>query len=268
MSDMYKRTKNDPRLTKARKPLTHGFFQRIQAVFLRRGTNPWKVNLTKKSIPWARILAPILIVSIPLSVLLVVDNGVMRLPDLYKYHFLSSEILSERMVAADEDDVAQLMSDYLLHQTNQFQMKEDLDYMPADVFTKADGKMFQGLRSLLDIQAIVGICMLLLTIVLIVFILRKKERDLLLQSFYYSLPIFALIKIIEIAMMMFGPIRNWVFGIPTIEGAATEDLVPALLDSAFFRTLAIAEMALSLVLLAVIYYIILNLSGRKVTFRR
>jgi len=117
---MYRRIKNDPRLTKERKPMTRGFIQRIKAFFVRRSTNPWKVNLTKKSVPWARILAPILIVSIPLIVIMTVDNTLMRLPDLYKYHFLSSEILSERMVAADEAAVSQLMSDYLLHKTNLF----------------------------------------------------------------------------------------------------------------------------------------------------
>lgn len=265
---MYKRTKNDPRLTRDKKPLTGGFFNRIKAFFLRRSTNPWKVNLTKKSVPWARILAPILIATIPLTVILTVDNGVMRLPDLYKYHFLSSEVLGKQMVSADEDAVAQLMSDYLLHKTDRFQMKENLEYMPADLFTKADGNMMHSLRFLLDIQGIIGLCMLLITVLLIIFILRKKEKDLLLQSFYYSLPVFAGIKIIEIALMLFGPIRNRVFGIPTLDGTGSEDLVPALLDAAFFRFLALVEVGLSLVLLALVYYIILNLSGRKTTFRR
>jgi len=268
MSNMYRRIKNDPRLTKTRQPLIRGFFGRIKDFFVRRGTDPWKVNLTKKSVPWARILAPILIISIPLFVIMAVDNSLMRLPDVYKYHFLSSEILNERMVAADEDDVAKLMSDFLIHKTDKFQMKEDLEYMPADLFTKADGTMIRNLRSLLDIQAIVGICMLLLTVLLIIFIIRKKERDLLLQSFYYSLPVFALIKIIEVAIMMFGPLRNRVFGIPSVDPSGSEDLLPALLDSTFFRSLAIAESVISLVLLGVVYYIILNLSGRKTTFRR
>lgn len=268
MSNMYKRIKNDPRLTKNRQPLISGFFKRIRTYFVHRGTDPWRVTLTKKSIPWTRILAPILILTIPLFVIITVDNALLRLPDLYEYHFLSSEILSERMVAADEDDVSQLMSDFLLHKTDQFQMKEDLEYMPADVFTKSDETMIQALRSLLDTQAIVGLVMLLITVLLITFLLRQKEKDLLLRTYYYSLPIFVLMKIIEVALMLFEPLRNRVFGIPTVETAGAEDLIPALLDSAFFRTLAIAESALSLVLLGVIYYIILTIAGRKTTFRR
>jgi hypothetical protein len=265
---MYRRIKNDPRLTKNRQLLIPGFFGRIKNFFLHRGTNPWKANLTKKSIPWARILAPILLISIPLFVIMAVDNSLMRLPDVYKYHFLSSEILNERMVAASEDDVAQLMSDFLMHKTDKFQMKEDLEYMPADVFTKSDGAMIRGLRSMLDVQAIVGLGMLLLTVLMVIYIIRQKERDLLLQSFYYSLPVFALIKIIEITIMVFSPLRNRVFGIPSNNSAASEDLIPALLDNSFFRSLAIAESVLSLILLGVVYYIILNLSGRKTTFRR
>jgi hypothetical protein len=268
MSNMYKRTKNDPRLTKKRNPVTRGLFQRIQDIFLSRGTNPWKVNLTKRRIPWARILAPVLIVSIPLFVLLTVDNALMRLPDVYKYHLLSNNILGERMVAADETKVAQLMSDYLVHKTDQFQMKEDLAYMPADVFTKADGKMMEHLRAILDMQALVALSMLLLTILLIVFLVRQKERDLLLQSFYFSLPAFALMKIIDGALMMFGPLRIRVFGIPAPSTNGKGDLLPALLNGSFFSLLTIAEVAVSLVALGLIYYIILNLTGRKTTFGR
>jgi cbb3-type cytochrome oxidase subunit 3 len=265
---MYKRTKNDPRLTKNRQPLIRGFFTGIKDFFVRRGTDPWRVNLTKKSVPWSRILAPVLLVTIPLFVIMVADNTILRLSDLYKYHFLSSEILGEKMVAVDEDDVSQLMSDYFLHKTDRFQIKEDLEYMPADVFTKADGTMIRELRSLLDAQAIVGLFMLLVTVLLIIFLLRQKERDLLLQSFYYSLPVFALMKIIEVALMLFGPLRNRVFGIPTVEAANADDLIPALLDNSFFQSLVVAESALSLIFLGVIYYIILNLAGRKTTFRR
>ncbi len=235
---------------------------------MRRSTNPWRVNLTKKRIPWTRILAPILLITIPLFVIMAVDNTLLRLPDVYKYHFLSSEILGDRMVAADEDDVSQLMSDYLLHKTDQFQMKEDLEYMPSDVFTKADGTMMQTLRTLLDTQAIIGLFMLLVTIILIVFILRHKEKDLLLHSFYYSLPIFVLMKIMEVVLMVFGSLRYRVFGIPPVEMANLEDLIPALLDNGFFQSLAIAEFVLSVVVLGVVYFIILNLAGRKTTFRR
>ena len=268
MSNMYKRTKNDPRLTKGRKGLKGGFFSKIGAFFFRRGTNPWKVNLTKKSIPWARILAPVLIATIPFTVLLTVDNAVMRLPDLYAYHFLSSEILSERMVAADEDAVAQLISDYVLHKTDKFQMKEDLEYMPADLFTKEDGAMMESLRSLLDWQAVAGLCTLLVSILLIVYIIRKKEKDLLLQSFYYSLPVFLGIKIIDAALVMFGPLRTRVFGIPAVSESGDVNLIPALLDGSFFRLLAGVETLLSIVVLGLVYYIILNLAGRKTTFRR
>jgi hypothetical protein len=265
---MYKRIKNDPRLTKGRKPLTPGLFRRFKTGLLNRGTNPWKVNLTKKSIPWAKILAPFLIVAIPLLVIMTVDNGLMRLPDMYKYHLLSNDILGERMVSADEDEVAQLMSDYLLHKTDRFQMKEDLEYMPAEVFTKADGEMMESLRSLLDVQAIIGVVTLLLAALLIIFIVKKKERDLLLQSFYYSLPAFVIMEAIGIGLMMFGTTRFRVFGIPAADAANAEDMIPAILDTAFFRFLAMAEIVGSLVLLGLIYYLILNLSGRKTTFRR
>lgn len=268
MTNMYKRTKNDPRLTKNRQPLIRRFLKRIEDYFVRRSTDPWRVSLTKRSIPWTRILAPILFISIPLFVIMTVDNTLLRLPDLYKYHFLSSEVLRDRMVAAEENDVSQLISDYLIHKTDQFQMKEDLEYLPADLFTKADGSMMQGLRSLLDTQAIVGVVMLLITVLLIIFMIRQKERDLLLKSFYYTLPIFALIKIIEVALMVFGPLRNRVFGIPSMETSNPEDLIPALLDNSFFRSLAIAESVMSLIFMGVVYFIILNLAGRKTTFRR
>ena len=115
---------------------------------------------------------------------------------------------------------------------------------------------------------IVGAAILLLTVILVIIIIKMKERDLLLQSFYYSLPAFVIMKAVGLGLMMFGEARFRVFGIPASDVAGTEDLIPAILDGAFFRFLAIAEIAWSLVMLGLIYYLILNLSGRKTTFRR
>ncbi len=266
MSNMYKRIKNDPRLTKKKESKVAGFFARLKGLLKHRGRNPWKINLNKKRTPWTQILAPILIITIPVCVMMITDNTLMRLPDLYKYHLLSSEILSERMITADENKVAQLISDYMLHKTGKFQMKEDLEYMPDDLFTTSDGQMMHHIRDLVDIELMVGFLSLIVTIAIITYLVRRREKDLLLKSFYLCLPIFVIMQIVDVFVLMFRPIRNRVFGIPKADDAV--NLLPALLNHSYFRLLTLAEVALSVLLLGLIYYLVLNLSGRKSMFRR
>lgn len=266
MSNMYKRIKNDPRLTKKKESKVAGFFARLKGLLKHRGRNPWKISLSKKRTPLTQLLAPILIITIPVCVIMATDNTLMRLPDLYKYHLLSSKILSERMITADEDKVAQLISDYMVHKTNKFQMKEDLDYMPDDLFTIADGQMMHQIRDLVDIELMLGLFSLVVTIAIITYLVRRREKDLLLKSFYLCLPVFVIMQIADVFVLLFRPIRNRVFSIPTSDDAV--NLLPALLNYSYFKLLTLAEVALSILLLGLIYYLVLNLSGRKSMFRR
>lgn len=266
MANMYKRTKNDPRITKKRNRPASDFFADVKNFIAHRGRNPWKVNLTKKSTPWARILAPILIIAIPLFVMMAASNTLMRLPDLYKYHLLSSEVLSARMISADETDVSELMSNYMMHKTDSFQMKENLDYMPDNLFTGADGTMMAGIRNITDLQLILGLVTMLMAVVVIVYLLRKRERDLLMHRFYFCLPVFVFLQIANAVILMVGPVRNRVYGI--IQDKGNDNLLPAILDGSYFRLLFLVELILSLVFLGLIYYLVLNLSGRKTTFGR
>jgi len=266
MANMYKRIKNDPRITKKRTHPASESILGIKNFVAHRGRNPWRVNLTKKRTPWARILAPILIVAIPVLVMMAASNTLMRLPDVYKYHLLSSEVLSERMISADETDVSKLISNYMVHKTDTFQMKENLDYMPDNLFTKADGDIMFGIRRMTDLQLVLGLAMMVLAAAVIVYLVRKREKDILLRDFYLCLPVYAFLQIANAVILLFSPIRNRVFGIVADKGDG--NLLPAILDGSYFRLLVLTELVLSLVFLGLIYYLVLNLSGRKTTFGR
>lgn len=267
MSNMYKRIKNDPRITPAR-GISRGAsraLSRKPGAFRRK--NPWKVNLTKKAFPWHRLVLPVLVLFLPVFILLTADNLVFRLPDLYNYHMLNTEILNEKMIAADEKDVAQTISGYMTHRTDEFQMKEDLAYLPEDIFTAEDGRMASRMRQALDVKGILGVFALIVSVACAAVLLRLRERDLILRGFYYALPVFLAVGLLNGAGLLLAGPRGVLYGIPPVtEGGS--DLLPVLLDDRFFGLSALAGGGISLVLLGLVYYGILMISGRKTTFRR
>ena len=267
MSNMYKRTKNDPRITRSRKAPFASLGAFVKNLGPGRRKNPWKVNLTKKAFPWHKAAVPVLVFFLPIFVLLAADNLVFRLPDMYNYHMLDTEILNEKMVSAGEGDVARMISGYMTHRTDEFQMKEDLEYLPDDLFTKADGEMAARMRQALDIKGLLAAAAMVFAAACIAVLWKLKERDRILRAFYYSLPVFLVFGIINAAGLLLGSLRSGIYGIlPAAEGGA--DLLPAILDGGFFRLSVLAGGGISLVLLGLVYYAVFMISGRKMTFRR
>lgn len=267
MSNMYKRIKNDPRITPSRKDPAASLRAFARKLGPGRRKNPWKVNLTKKAFPWHRLVLPILVFFLPLFVLLAADNLVFRLPDMYNYHMLNTEILNEKMISASEGDVAQMISGYMTHRTDEFQMKEDLAYLPDNLFTQADAKMAARMRQALDIKGMLAFAAMAVSAACVAALLKLKERDLILRAFYYSLPVYVVFGIINGAGLLQGGLRAGIYGIlPAADEGA--DLLPVILDGGFFGLSVLAGGGISLVLLGLVYYAVYMISGRKVTFRR
>jgi hypothetical protein len=264
---MYKRTKNDPRITQSRKAPFSSLRAFAKNLGPGRRKNPWKVNLTKKAFPWHKLAVPVLVFFLPLFVLLAADNLVFRLPDMYNYHMLDTEILNEKMISAGEEDVARMISGYMTHRTDEFQMKEDLEYLPDNLFTEADGAMAARMRQALDIKGLLAAAAMALSVACGAVLWKLKERDWILRAFYYSLPVFLVFGIINGAGLLLGGLRSGIYGIlPAVEGGA--DLLPAILDKGFFGLSVLAGGGISLVFLGLVYYAVFMISGRKVTFRR
>lgn len=268
MATMFKRTKNDPRITPARKNRNASFIRNARRRISGGGRSPWKVNLTKKAIPWHRLILPILALAIPVFVVLAANNLVLRLPDLYNYHFLNTRILDERMVSADEGDVANLVSEYLTGRTDRFQMKEDLEYLPAELFTEADGEMMARYKAALDIEAASAAVCLILSAALIGMLIRIKKRDLILRAFAFSVPVYAAGVLTNGIAFVSGSLRETVYGIAALPVEGADDLLPVLLPDRFFQLAGVAGTAASLIFLGLVYYLVLMLSGRKTIFRR
>lgn len=268
MATLFKRTKNDPRITPARKKRSASFIRNARRRMSGGGRSPWKANLTKKAIPWHRLILPVLALAIPVIIVFAANNLVLRLPDLYNYHLLNTRILDERMISADEGDVANLISEYLTGRADRFQMKEDLEYLPAELFTVADGEMMARYKAALDIEAAAAAACFVLSAALTGILIRIRKRDLILRAFAFGVPVYVAGVLANGIAFVSGSLREAVYGISPLPVEGADELLPALLPDRFFQLAGVAGTAASLIFLGLVYYLVLMLSGRKTIFRR
>jgi len=268
MTNVYRNREKDPRIN-----LKHSTLK-VRAENFRRNMrknskrNPWRFNKRKPGINWPKMIAPLLIVLIPLMVMFVCNNVLLRMPDLYKYQMNSSEVLSDNMISADDEKVAELFSSYMMKKTDHFNMKEDLEYMPENLFNVTDGKVMHNVRDLLNREAAAAAALLAFIVAIYIYLYRKKEKDLILRNFNFSIAGFGVLSVINILSLVTGTLRNVFYGSILDYKFPKDDLLTAILDQSFFWRFAAASVILGLVMMAVFLYITYSIAGRNNMFRR
>ena len=87
---------------------------------------------------WKAICAAVLVVSVPLMVILGTLNYVVRYSGVWKYDLTSSQVLTQISTQIDEDQLLNAVSSYMQHKTDSFELKEDVEYQPENVFKAVD----------------------------------------------------------------------------------------------------------------------------------
>lgn len=268
MANMFKRTKRDPRIVPKKKTFA-GRMEGLKRSFRRSSRkNPWKQNKKRKSVPWAKIMAPLLIVMIPVAVMYAGDNVLLRTTALYNYHLNSTEVLSEEMVYAENEDVAKLFSDYMMGKTDEFRMKEDLEYMPQELFNEKDALTVNNIRDTLDKEAYAAGIILILILGIYIYLCRKKEKDLLLRNYFYSIIGFAVLGIIDTLTVAVRPLRQVIHGDLSSFNFPKDDLLIKIMDTSFMWRYSLFSMLIAAIMMGIGLYITLAVAGRHHMFRR
>jgi len=268
MANMFKRTKRDPRIVPKKKTLASRI-EGLKRSFRRNSRkNPWKQNKKRKSVPWAKIMAPLLIVMIPVAVMYAGDNILLRTTALYSFHLNSTEILSEEMVYAENEDVVGLFGDYMMGKTDEFRMKENLEYMPEELFNEIDALTVKNIRYNLDKEAYAAGVILLLVIGIYIYLYRKKEKDLLLRNYFYSIVGFAVLAIFDTLTVAVKPLRQAIHGDLSSFNFPKDDLLVKILDTSFMWRYSLFSILVAAIMMGIGLYITLAVAGKHHMFRR
>lgn len=122
------------------------------------------------------ILSWILIVAIPIATLGLSANIILRLPDLYQYQINKGELLKEYRASSQSEEVAALISEYMIHKVDELQYQTDEEDEMSLIFTKKDQEKAEAVRFFADVLG--AITILSIVIITITYYLLIKEGHL------------------------------------------------------------------------------------------
>lgn len=138
------------------------------------------------------LLIIILTINIALIAIFTGTNLVTRYPDLYSFEFTNTEVFNEIDLVYDEDELANIFSKYLFGEISDFQIVAEYQGREVEVFSNQEQIGMQHLKTLLNYIFIITIIVFPISIIIILFMIRKGWKIFVRRAYNYSLGLFAI----------------------------------------------------------------------------
>ncbi|MDR2296102.1 MAG: hypothetical protein LBD95_04825 [Clostridiales Family XIII bacterium] len=200
-----------------------------------------------------RTLFVLLILAIPLSCILSAVNLSARLPDVYRYEFNRSEIVSEIGLGVTNDELARFFSQYMLGTLDDFQYIDEK--RERAIFGIGEAVFMGRLRSLLNLSALCLAGLLCFIVFVYWFLLRQDRKEAVRFAYRAGAVLYAGL-VASAAVLLYGKEQSLqVFDRFLLYKFEETDVLPQILPSAILFEIAVAAAVLSLIALLVGYSI-------------
>jgi hypothetical protein len=226
----------------------------------------------------AKVIAVFVALSLAGAFIPLAVNLVFRIPDLYSFDLGRTQALADTGANVTADKVADAVSSFMRHKTDQLQVTADPVKDPATgevmaeegdpitLFTAGDGAVMKTLRSFLDNILVIGLTSLVLFVALCAMLTRWRRPRELKRGFIGGFVLYG-------AVICFTALTI-VFDLPAkakaveVMGArfAQEDAMPKLFHDGFFFTSWIAVTVITLVIMLLLLSVMSRLTKSEMMF--
>lgn len=233
-----------------------------------RREDSWKRTVNRRGDNLYRRVADVIVFSVPLAVVCLVANVIMRMKDVYSYSLSASGIIGATTISTTEDDFIGLMTDYMNGKTDEFALMENSEFDPEPIFSALDQQAMAGARSVLWAMLVIGIVALVLSAAAYFLMVRWRVKDIFMKRFNACVWVFIALELINIVTVCVPKIRMMTWGrlIP-MEFPDGDNLV-ILLGDAFPRQVVMFETIAAVVVMIAAGYLTRSIAGRRKMFRR
>lgn len=233
-----------------------------------RREDSWKRTVNRRGDNLYRRVADVIVFSVPLAVVCLVANVIMRMKDVYSYSLSASGIIGSTTISTTEDDFIGLMTDYMNGKTDEFALMENSEFDPEQIFSALDQQAMAGARSVLYAMLVIGIVALVLSAAAYFLMVRWRVKDIFMKRFNACVWVFIALELINIVTVCVPKIRMMTWGrlIP-MEFPDGDNLV-ILLGDAFPRQVVMFETIAAVVVMIAVGYLTRSIAGRRKMFRR
>jgi hypothetical protein len=229
---------------------------------LRRNITPYNEAEADIKGPASFVIAHLLAILLAFSVTFVsipaATNLILRVPDLYSFDLSRTGVLKEaglevRVKGKDvaASTVGSLISGYMLHKTDDFQLTATFQGRKKPVFTVGDGAAIQKLRRELDSTLPAAPAGLAVFLIAFIYLFRAGRYTLLRRS-YGAAWIIYLLSLCGLAFVLYyGDVGTQVWRDTLGIGLGRSDTLTSLFDNSFFLSAYIVVTVLSLVIMII-----------------
>lgn len=229
--------------------------------------NPWRNTNKIRQYDKKKIMAAVLVISLPIAVIALVTNLVLRLPDIYEYSLSSSNILKNTTLAVSKDDVKKVISEYLQGKTGELKLVENTEYKPEDIFSKEDKAAMHSLKIFLNVILGIGILFFIVTAVICFFMMRWRVKGVFMEGYKRSLWVFAILQALNVIIALMEPLWKNIYGLFMLTKFSDGDKMVMILGDAFPRQVAMFQLIIGGVIMALVGYLTWSVAGRKKLFK-
>ena len=219
---------------------------------LRSLGSPGRDIFAKPFPSFTKVLAILLAIFIPLTTILLAANIVFRVPDLYNFEINRTSALEDAEIKIDEDGaIGDLISSYMLHKTDTFQMLHEFRGGKEGLFTDNDKKAMERYRAFLDKTFIILIIIFVISIGGFIFMSATKWIRRLRKVYTVALLFYIAILLGSIAIFLNkGAIQNMLNKVLGVS-LGSNDVLDMIFSTSFVTISTLSIIAISLLVMLV-----------------
>ncbi len=215
-----------------------------------------------------RRIANVTVFTVPVMIMCLAANIVMRMRDVYSFCLNSSGIMNVSAVHTTQDGFIDAVVSFINGNDSALGLMEDSAYDPQPVFSELDRQVLGDTRDLLDILLIAGLLLLAVSAVMYFLLIRWRVKDIFMRRFKAGLVLFIILEAAGAAAVCVTPLREALFGLFMPMDFPEGDNLVMILGPAFPAQAVIFEAAVGAVAMAAVGYLTWYVAGRKKMFRR
>lgn len=183
------------------------------------------------------LLSFILAVTLPLTILILSSNLILRTSEVYVYHFNDSQVVSDLPYSVEERTIATAVSSYWSHLgSKSFQVYEDNGQYKDPVFEEKEQVVMYKTRRLINLHLLAGLLLMIISAVIYIYLLKRDFRAALRNRYRFSVGFAAVLMIVRIILFSTKSFRIWAYNCFIGIDLDKESNLMLLLGDPFFKT--------------------------------
>ena len=208
----------------------------------------------------------LVVIFIPLMILILSSNLVLRLSETYVYHFNDSRATAGLAYNVTGSEFADEIAGYWSSFGGEFQVYDDNGSFSDPIFDDSEVEAMAKAKNAVNLHLLAGIISGAVGIVFYTYLYRRGYRKALRKRGFLAAGITAALIVVQDIMLGTGSFRKMLY--ETFIGVSLDDNSPltALLGSPFYKTFIIFSSVLGAAMLGIFIYIHFNLTKAKRIF--